>query len=108
MSDIIRLRKGLNIRLKGKAEKILMPEMPVNLYCIQPSDFPGLVPQLEVKEGDMVAAGTTLFHDKMAPDVKYASPVSGKVLEVIRGDKRVIQGILVEQQGKERVDFGAV
>jgi Na+-transporting NADH:ubiquinone oxidoreductase subunit A len=107
MPDIIRLRKGLNIRLEGKAEKILMPEVPVDRFCIRPSDFPGLVPKLLVKEGDIVAAGATLFFDKMEPDVKYTSPVSGKILAVIRGEKRVIQGILIGQQGKENIDFGA-
>jgi Na+-transporting NADH:ubiquinone oxidoreductase subunit A len=107
MSDVIRLRKGLNIRLEGKAEKILMHEVPIDRFCISPMDFPGLVPKLEVKEGDIVSAGTTLFYNKMEPEVKFTSPVSGKVLEVIRGEKRVIQGILIEQQGKEYVDFGA-
>lgn len=106
MPSVIRLKKGLDIRLKGKAEKILMPEVQISHYCVRPGDFPGLIPKLEVKEGDKVTAGTPLFHDKLKPSVKYASPVSGKVLEVIRGEKRVILGVLIEQIGKEKADFG--
>jgi len=107
MPSVIRLKKGLDIRLQGKAEKILMPEIPVSRYCVMTGDFPGLIPKLEVKEGDVVSAGTTLFHDKRRPEIKYASPVSGKVIEVVRGDKRVILGVAIEQEGKEKIDFGA-
>ncbi len=107
MSSLIRLRKGLDIRLKGKAEKILMSEISVSRYCIRPTDFPGLVPKLEVKEGDIVSAGTPLFHDKKSPQIRYTSPVSGKISEIQRGDKRLLLGVVIEQEGKERIDFVA-
>lgn len=107
MSSVIKLKKGLDIRLKGTAEKILMSEVPVNCFCVRPADFPGLIPKLEIKEGERVSAGTTLFHDKRYPAVKYTSPVSGKVLEVVRGDKRVILGVKIEQEGRDKLDFEA-
>lgn len=107
MSTPIRLRKGLNIRLAGKAEKILLPEVPVSRYGVRFADFPGLSAKLEVKEGSVVSAGSVLFHDKLIPEIKYVSPVSGIVKEIVRGEKRLLLEIVIEQQGSEKVDFGS-
>ena len=107
MSALIRLRKGLNIKLAGKAEKILLPEVAVTRFGVRFADFPGLIAKLEVKEGSPVKAGTVLFHDKAFPEIKYVSPVSGEVKEIVRGDKRLLIEIVIEQHGIEKVDFGA-
>ncbi len=106
MPALIRLRKGLNIKLAGKAEKILLPEVAVTRFGVRFADFPGLSAKLEVKEGSPVKAGTVLFHDKAFPEIKYVSPVSGEVKEVVRGDKRLLTEIVIEQQGSEKIDFG--
>jgi Na+-transporting NADH:ubiquinone oxidoreductase subunit A len=106
MSTLIRLRKGLNIRLTGRAEKILLPETPVTRFGIRFADFPGLVARLEVKEGTEVRAGSVLFHDKSFPEIKFVSPVSGVVREIIRGEKRLLTEVVIDQEGKEKIDFG--
>lgn len=106
MPTVIKLRKGLNIRLAGKAEKILLPEVAVNRFGVRFADFPGLIARLEVQEGDRVMAGSVLFHDKAFPEVKYVSPVSGVVKEIIRGEKRVLVEVVIEQVGNEKIDFG--
>ena len=64
MSTTIRIRKGLNIRLKGEAEKVLVQADPAKVIAIKPTDFHGLVPKVLVKPGDKVKAGTGLFADK--------------------------------------------
>lgn len=107
MSTLIRLRKGLNIRLAGKAEKILLPEVPVTRFGVRFADFPGLVARLEVQEGDKVMCGSVLFHDKSFPEIKYVSPVSGVVREIIRGEKRLLTEVIIEHEGAERIDFGS-
>ncbi len=107
MSTVIKLRKGLNIKLAGKAEKILLPEVPIARYGVRFADFPGLVARLEVQEGDRVMAGSVLFHDKSFPEIKYVSPVSGVVREVIRGEKRVLTEVVIDQDGTDKIDFGA-
>ncbi len=106
MSTPIRLRKGLNIRLAGRAEKILLPESPVTHFGIRFADFPGLVARLEVDEGDTVKAGTVLFYDKAYPEVRYVSPVSGVVTAIRRGAKRLLTELVIEKRGDEKVDFG--
>ncbi|HUW94077.1 MAG TPA: NADH:ubiquinone reductase (Na(+)-transporting) subunit A, partial [Bacteroidales bacterium] len=106
MSSPIRLRKGLNIKLAGKAEKILFPETAVTRYGVRFADFEGLTAKPVVKDGDRVKAGTTIFYDKSFPEIKYASPVSGVVKEVVRGEKRLLLEVVIEQEGNEKESFG--
>ncbi len=101
MSKVIKIRKGLNIRLKGKAEKILVKANASDKYAVKPIDFPGLIPKMLVKEGDTVKAGTALFMDKNRPEILFASPVSGTVEAVVRGEKRRILEVVVKADGKE-------
>lgn len=106
MSKQIKLRKGLNIRLVGKADKILIPEERPGLFAVKPIDFPGLVPKMCVKPGESVKAGTPLFFDKQRPEVKFTSPVSGVVKDVVRGERRKILEVTIEAKGDESIDFG--
>jgi Na+-transporting NADH:ubiquinone oxidoreductase subunit A len=106
MSLSVKLKKGLDIRLKGQAEKILNPELQSLRYAVKPVDFPGLTPKLNVKVGDEVKAGTPLFHDKLKPEVLFTSPVSGRVVAVTRGDRRRLLEVVVEKKGDEYIDFG--
>ena len=64
MPDTIKIRKGLNINLKGKAEKIFIKAKIAELFAVKPTDFQGLLPKLEVAVNDKVKAGTALFYDK--------------------------------------------
>jgi Na+-transporting NADH:ubiquinone oxidoreductase subunit A len=101
MSSIIRIRKGADIRLKGSASSNKETAPKSGKYAVQPEDFHGVVPKLMVRAGDSVLAGDPLFHDKYAPEVKYLSPVSGVVSDVVRGAKRRILAIEIEPDGKD-------
>jgi Na+-transporting NADH:ubiquinone oxidoreductase subunit A len=101
MSKVIKIRKGLNIKLRGKAEKILVKAEPSDRYAVKPTDFPGLTPKMLLKEGDAVKAGTPLFMDKNRPEVLFASPVSGTLEAVVRGEKRRILEVVVKADGKD-------
>ena len=102
MSNIISIRKGLNISLKGSAEKVLskIPMSPG--YTVIPDDFHGLTPKLTVHEGDQVLAGTPLFVDKYHPDIRFASPVSGTVSRILRGDKRTLRSVTLTPSGTQQ------
>ncbi len=95
MSNAISIKRGLDIKLKGSAEKITGPETRSNVYAVKPTDFIGLTPKLSVRQGDEVLAGTSLFYDKNNPEIFFPSPVSGEVLEIKRGAKRKILEVLV-------------
>jgi Na+-transporting NADH:ubiquinone oxidoreductase subunit A len=100
MSKVIKIKRGLDIKLKGKAEKVLVNAPQAPTYAVKPTDFTGITPKLTVKENDPVKAGTPLFYDKYNTAVMFTSPVSGTVKEVVRGERRKILEIIVEADGK--------
>ena len=106
--DKIKIRKGLDIRLAGTPSKQLERFEPTSC-AIKPTDFIGVLPKLHVEEGDPVKVGSVLFHDKNNEQIVFTSPVSGKVKAIVRGEKRAIQEVVVESDGKnESIDFGDV
>ena len=106
MSKDIKINKGLNIPLKGGADRVLGTAERSDIFVVKPTDFKNFTPKLLVKEGDEVLAGSPLFFNKEYPDVKVGSPVSGEVLEVTRGAKRKILGIKIRAEKETRyVDF---
>jgi Na+-transporting NADH:ubiquinone oxidoreductase subunit A len=100
MSRTIRIKKGADIRLKGRPSSKVEAAPATATYAVQPPNYHGIVPKLEVKEGAAVQAGSILFHSKEHPDVKFLSPVSGTVKEIRRGEKRKILAVVVEADGK--------
>jgi len=96
MGKFIRLRKGFNINLAGKvSSNVSSPEL-ADTFSVKPTDFQGLyMPRPVVKEGDSVRAGSPLFSDKRHQQIVFASPVSGEVVEIVRGEKRRLMEIKV-------------
>ena len=107
MANVIKLRKGLDIDLKGKAAREKLTLKMAEEYALTPDSFVGMVPKVVVKEGDHVKAGEALFVNKQCPDVKFASPVSGVVSAVVRGERRKVLCVKVKaDKEQEYVDFG--
>ncbi len=107
MSNVIKLRKGLDINLIGKPKKEKIPVKASGEISLTPDSFVGLTPKVVVKEGDIVKAGEALFINKNYPEVKFASPVSGKVTAVVRGERRKLLCVKVQRDATQQfVDFG--
>ena len=105
--NLIKLSKGLDIHLQGKAEEKKIQLKSNGKYALVPDDFEGVTPKVVVKEGDKVKAGDALFVNKQYPDVKFASPVSGTVREVVRGERRKVLCIKVDADAQQEfADFG--
>ena len=96
MANVIKLRKGLDINLKGKAAAEYMQVSEPGFYSLVPDDFTGVTPKVVVKEQEYVMAGGPLFIDKNHPEVKFVSPVSGVVTSVERGARRKVLNIVVQ------------
>ena len=96
MSNDIRIKKGLDIKLKGEAEKTIEKAVVGNFYTLRPEDFHGIIPKLVAKEGASVKAGETIFYNKDSEAMKFVSPVSGEVIEVERGARRRIMAIKIK------------
>ncbi|MBR3726556.1 MAG: NADH:ubiquinone reductase (Na(+)-transporting) subunit A, partial [Prevotella sp.] len=107
MANVIKLRKGLNIQLAGKAAERKTRVGRCEEYALVPDDFTGVTPKLVVREGDEVKAGDALFIDKNCPEVRFASPVSGKVAAVVRGERRKVLCVKVKADSEQKfAEFG--
>ena len=107
MANVIKITKGLNINLKGKAAAQVSAAPASKVYGLVPDAFWGMKPKVVVKEGDDVKAGDALFVNKQHPEVKFVSPVAGKVTLVERGDRRKVLSVQVEAAAEQAyVDFG--
>ena len=107
MANVIKLKKGLDIKLQGRAEEKLIQLKSNGKYALVPDDFEGVTPKVVVKEGDKVKAGDALFVNKQYPEVKFASPVSGTVREVARGERRKVLCIKIDADAQQEfMDFG--
>ena len=107
MANVIKLKKGLDIHLQGKAEEKKIQLKSNGKFALVPDDFEGVTPKVVVKEGEKVKAGDALFVNKQYPEVKFASPVSGTVREVVRGERRKVLCVKVDADAQqESVDFG--
>jgi len=95
MSNDIRIKKGLDLRINGEAAKETVESKRSQIYSIFPSDFHKVTPKLVLKEGAEVKAGEVIFFSKYDENVKFASPVSGKITEIRRGERRVILEIRI-------------
>lgn len=96
MSKIVKLKKGFDLNLVGKAPLEFIQVAAATTFAIKPTDFPGIQrPKVLVNEGDTVKAGTPILLDKAMDQVIYASPVSGEVVEIKRGDKRKLLEIKI-------------
>lgn len=97
MSIGITIKKGLDIHLAGAvAEGSTLGECRCATVAIVPDDFTGLIPKMELREGDPVKAGQPLFHSKLDEKLKVVSPVSGTLKAVVRGERRKIERVVVE------------
>jgi len=107
MANVIKLKKGLDINLKGKATAKVSAANASKVYGLVPDAFWGMKPKVVVKEGDEVKAGDALFVNKLHPEMKFVSPVAGKVLLVERGDRRKVLSVQVEAAATQQyVEFG--
>ena len=108
MADVIKLRKGLDINLKGKASMdVTLQVKQAEEYALVPDAFVGVTPKVVVKEGVHVNSGDALFVNKACPEVKFASPVSGTVTAIERGERRKVLCVKVKADAEQQAtDFG--
>lgn len=100
------IKQGRDIKLKGAAQKEIAALPLPRQVAVVPSDFKGVKASLCVKVNDAVKVGTPLFTDKRCPEIRVVSPVSGRVVAINRGEKRFLEDIVVESDGRnEAVTF---
>ncbi len=90
MSRDIRIKKGLDLNLVGAADQTTTKAVSSNIYALNLLDFHGVTPKMLVKEGAEVKAGEPLFYNKAYEEMRFVSPVSGELVEIVRGARRKI------------------
>lgn len=108
MYRVVKISKGLDINLKGAPANRMVSVGAAKQYALMPADFTRVTPKVVVKPEDTVKIGDALFVDKNAPELRFVSPVSGKVVAVNRGERRRVLSVVVESDGKfESVECNA-
>ena len=109
MSKDIKIRKGLDIKLIGEADKSLSKAARSRTFAIRPKDFHLVTPKMVIKEGAKIKAGDVIFYSKSHEEIKFVSPVSGTLTTIERGAKRVITELLIEADQEDSFkDFGVL
>ncbi len=109
MSENLRITKGLNINLVGAAERSTSKAVSSNVYAINLLDFHGITPKMLVKEGGEVKAGEPLFYNKDFEEMLFVSPVSGELIEIVRGARRKILTLkILADKEQEVLEHGAL
>jgi Na+-transporting NADH:ubiquinone oxidoreductase subunit A len=107
LAKTIKLTKGFDIKLEGEALRFTKKNEISRNFAIKPLDFKGITPKLIVEQGSEVKAGDPLFYAKENEQIVFTSPVSGEVIEIKRGEKRVIQEIVILSDAQSSYkDFG--
>ena len=104
---VIKLKQGFDILIEGRSAKQSGGEIKTTTYAVKPIDFIGMspIPKIMVEEGAKVKAGDKLFFDKKHPEIFYTAPVSGELLEVRRGSKRLIEEVVIKADAE--IEFKA-
>src|SRR5690606_31944820 len=104
---MIKIKRGLDLPITGSPEQRIEDARPARSVALVGFDYHGMKPTMEVQVGDRVKVGQILFSDKKNPGVIYTAPASGVVSAINRGEKRVLQSVVIDVEGDEAVDFGA-
>ena len=102
---MFKIRKGLELPIAGVPEPHVSPGASVRHVAILGDDYLGMRPSMLVQEGDRVIKGQALFEDKKNPGVMFTAPASGTVVAINRGERRVLQSVVIRIEGDEQREF---
>jgi Na+-transporting NADH:ubiquinone oxidoreductase subunit A len=102
---MIKIRKGLDLPIAGVPEQQIYDGPAIPQVALLGEEYVGMRPSMLVKEGDSVLKGQALFEDKRNPGVMYTAPASGTVAAINRGERRVLQSVVIAVKGEEAVAF---
>ncbi len=105
--SMITIKKGLDIPVLGAPEQVIYDGPAITRVATLGEEYVGMRPTMAVKVGDRVKKGQILFEDKKNPGVKFTAPAAGVVAEINRGDKRVLQSVVIDIDGDEQITFAA-
>ena len=102
---MITIKKGLDLPIAGKPEQVIHNGNTVTEVALLGEEYVGMRPSMKVREGDVVKKGQVLFEDKKNPGVIFTAPASGTITAIHRGEKRVLQSVVIKVEGNETLSF---
>ncbi|SEL10397.1 Na+-transporting NADH:ubiquinone oxidoreductase subunit A [Atopomonas hussainii] len=102
---MIKIKRGLDLPITGAPEQRIEAARPVRSVGVVGFDYHGMKPTMQVQVGDRVKLGQVLFADKKTPGVVYTAPAAGVVSAIHRGEKRVLQSVVIDVEGDEQETF---
>ena len=102
---MIKIKKGLDLPIAGRPEQVIYDGPSITEVALLGEEYAGMRPSMKVKEGDTVKKGQVLFEDKKNPGVVFTAPVSGKIAAINRGEKRVLQSVVIAVEGNDEIEF---
>ncbi|WGE31192.1 Na(+)-translocating NADH-quinone reductase subunit A [Actinobacillus genomosp. 2] len=102
---MITIKKGLDLPIAGTPAQVIHNGNTVNEVAMLGEEYVGMRPSMKVREGDSVKKGQVLFEDKKNPGVVFTAPASGTVVAINRGEKRVLQSVVIKVEGDEQITF---
>ncbi|MBE3514184.1 MULTISPECIES: Na(+)-translocating NADH-quinone reductase subunit A [Enterobacter] len=102
---MFRIRKGLDLPISGVPEQHVTTGASIHHVALVGDDYVGMRPAMLVQEGDRVIKGQALFEDKKNPGVMFTAPASGTVVAIHRGERRVLQSVVIQIEGDEKREF---
>ena len=106
---MIKIKKGLDIPISGSPEDKITDFKKPRSVAVIGSDYHGLQPAMLVEEGDRVKIGQPLFENKKNTGVLFTSPGGGVVESINRGERRVLQSVVIGlDQDEEEVSFESI
>ncbi|SDO52989.1 Na(+)-translocating NADH-quinone reductase subunit A [Ectopseudomonas guguanensis] len=102
---MIKLKHGLDLPITGAPAQRIEAARPVRSVAVIGFDYHGMKPTMEVQVGDRVKLGQLLFTDKKTPGVRYTAPAAGVISAIHRGEKRILQSVVIDIEGDEQETF---
>ncbi|MCW8864419.1 MAG: Na(+)-translocating NADH-quinone reductase subunit A [Colwellia sp.] len=102
---MITIKKGLDVPVKGAPQQVIHDGPSIKTVATLGEEFVGMRPTMFVKVGDRVKKGQVIFSDKKNPGVKFTAQAAGVVKEINRGEKRVLQSVVIEVDGYDQETF---
>jgi len=98
---MIKIKQGLDLPIAGSPEQSITQGRAVRSVAVIGFDYVGMKPTMAVAAGDRVKKGQLLFTDKKTPGIRYTAPAGGTVAAINRGEKRVLQSVVIDIDGPE-------
>ena len=102
---MIKIKKGLDLPIAGRPEQVIYDGPAITEVALLGEEYVGMRPSMKIKEGEAVKKGQVLFEDKKNPGVVFTAPASGKIAAIHRGEKRVLQSVVIAIEGNDEIEF---